>query len=261
MINELITLCRGVLTFDHATYVRHIESRDALKRGLLLLVIVALLTGLFTFLGDLISSFRSREADLAAVQSQIEQQMQINPAMRDPEFQKYLMGSLRESMAIAEEIMRMPLNIPFLPHWLGRILQAFGEWISTPFAWLGAWAWYALWVMLFAKLLGGRATLERMLAATLLFVIPHALYVLGDLIGLLSAIPTIGACFGCVSGLIGLVAWGWGVAIYIKATATVNELSIEKAALATVLPAVIIALLALVIGITFAILIAIAGAG
>jgi hypothetical protein len=125
----------------------------------------------------------------------------------------------------------------------------FGVWLSTPLVWLGAWAWYALWVMLFAKLLGGGATLERMLSATSLFVVPHVLNLLTGLLALMGRIPVAGACFGGLGALIGLVAGLWGVAIYVKATAAANEFGAGKATLATILPALLFLLLAIVVAI------------
>jgi len=163
--------------------------------------------------------------------------------------------------AIARDITQLKSNVSFLPPWLERLLRAFGEWLSQPLAWLGAWAWYALWVTLFAKLLGGRATLERMLAATSLFVVPHLLDFLGGLLTLFSGIQVAGACFGLLNTLIGFVAWAWGVAVYVKATAMANEFGLGKATLATLLPALLAALLAMAPVMVAAIGIAIAASG
>ena len=247
MRSELVAFARGVLTFEDATFAAHLASRDALKRGLLLMVSVALLAGLFPFLSGIASSFRP--VDMAAVErdveKQIEQSMQFNPAWQDPHFQRTFKEYFQMGFAIARDIVEVKPNVSFLPPWLDRLLRAFGEWLSQPLAWLGAWAWYALWVMLFAKLLGGRATLERMLAATSLFVVPHLLDVLGGLLTLLGGVQVAGACFGLLNMLLGLVAWAWGIAVYIKATAAANEFGWGKATLATLLPVLVAALLAM----------------
>lgn len=251
MMSELIALARGVLTFDTATYEAHVQARDVLKRGLLLMIVVSLLAGLVPFLGGLAGSFR--RTDIAALErevlQQIEQGTQFNPAWQDPEFQRYFQGSFREGFAIAADIQSMPYNVRFLPRWLERLLNALGSWLSTPLAWLGAWAWYALWVMLFAKLLGGRASLAKFLGATALFVVPHVLGVLTALLDLLGRVPVAGSCFGVLSGLIGFAAAVWGIAIYVKATAVANEFSLGKATLATVLPIVVMLLVAMVLAI------------
>jgi hypothetical protein len=247
MKSELISLSRGVLTFNDAAFAAHLASRDALKRGLLLMVVVALLAGLFPFLSAAAASFR--RVDMNALESQVERQieqsLQFNPAWQDPVFQRTFRQYFQIGFAIARDITQLKPNVSFLPSWLDRLLHAFGEWLSLPFAWLGAWAWYALWVALFAKLLGGRATLERMLAATSLFVVPHVLDLVGGLLNLFNNIAVAGACFGLLNTVIGLVAWAWGIAIYVKATATANGFSLGKASLATILPALLVALLAM----------------
>jgi hypothetical protein len=261
MMSQLLTFVRGVLTLDDATFAAHVASRDALKRGLLLMVVVALLVELFPFLSGIASSFR--RVDVAAMQGdierQIEQRMQFNPAWQDPEFQRVFKEYFDAFFAIGKDIAALKPNVGFLPGWLDRLLHAFGTWLSTPLAWLGAWAGYALWVTLFAKLLGGRATLERMLAATTLTVVPHLLDVLVGLIGLLSGIPFVGACLSVGGWLIGLAAWVWGIAVYVRATATANEFGLDKATLATILPALLVLLLMFVLMIVFIILLVVAG--
>jgi hypothetical protein len=261
MTSQLVTFVRGVLTFDDATYSAHVAARDALKRGLLLLVVVALLVGLFPFLCGVAGSFR--RVDVAAIQrqieTQIEQQMQLNPAWQTPEFRQVFNEYFPAIFGMVTDIEALKPNVSFLPAWLDRLLHALGAWLSTPFAWLGAWAGYALWVMLFAKLLGGGATLEKMLAATTLTVVPHLLDVLVSLIGLLNSIPVVGVCFGIGGWLIGLAAWVWGIAVYVKATATANEFGLERATLATVLPALLVVLFIFVLMIAFVISLVVSG--
>jgi hypothetical protein len=265
MIGELVALARGVLKFDSATYAAHVASRDALKRGLVLLAIVALLAGLFPFLGSLVGSFQSPQAEIARAQAEFErqfnQQLQSNPSLRDPQFQQMFQGIMREAFGIARDIVQLKSNISFLPGWLDRVLQALGQWLSQPLIWLGAWAWYALWVTLFAKLLGGRAMLERMLAATSLFVVPHVLDLIGGLLTLLSGIQVAGACFGLLNTLVGFVAWAWGIAVYVKATAAANEFSLGKATLATILPVLLVVLLAMLLASVAVIGIVVSAAG
>ena len=263
MMRELVAFARGVLTLNDATFAAHLASRDALKRGLLLMVSVALLVGLIPFLSGMASSFRS--VDMAAVEReaerQIESSLQFNPAWQNPEFQSTFRQYFQMGFAIARDVMAIKPNVSFLPPWLERLMRAFGEWLSQPLAWLGAWAGYALWVMLFAKLLGGRATLERMLAATSLFVVPHLLDVLGSLLTLLSGIQVAGACFGLLNTLIGVVAWAWGIVVYVKATAVANEFSWGKATLVTLLPALLVALLAVLLAIVAVIGIVLSASG
>jgi len=106
---------------------------------------------------------------------------------------------------------------------VGVSLRSLGAFLSLPFGRLAGWIGYAMWVLLVAKLLGGRATVAQMLGATALYVAPHAL-------DILSSVP----CLGLV---IGMVTTVWGIAIYVKAVAVANEFSISRAIAATVVPA------------------------
>ncbi len=65
-----------------------------------------------------------------------------------------------------------------------RLSSAIGHWLSRPFAssplplaaaTLSTWLGYGMWVMLAAKLLGGRGTLHGFFGATAFFAVPHVL--------------------------------------------------------------------------------------
>ncbi len=90
---------------------------------------------------------------------------------------------------------------------------------------MAGWIGYAIWVLLAAKLLGGKATVSQMLGTTAFYAVPHVL-------GILGFIP-------CVGGLLGVVATVWGIAIYIKAVAVANDFGIGRATVATVLPVLV----------------------
>ena len=111
-----------------------------------------------------------------------------------------------------------------MPKPVGWLLQDIGAFLSLPFARLAGWFGYAVWVILVAKLLGGRATIAQALGATALYAVPHVL----DLLGL---VP-------CLGGILGLAATVWGIAIYVKALSVANEFTIGRAVAATVVPAV-----------------------
>ena len=245
MIRELITLTQGVLKFDSATFIAHIESKDALKRGLQLIIVVALLAGFFPFVGNVINSFT--QPNMAAVEQQMQQQMemqkQFNPGLRDPQALRIYNETMQGVIEMVTAIAAIPPNLSFLPGWLGRLLASLGAWLSSPVAWIAGWLGYALWVMLFAKLLGGRATLSKMLGATTLFAAPHVFNVFTGLLALLGRIPVAGPCLSGLGVLIGLGLWVWGTVVYVKATATANEFGLGKATLATILPAVLVGLL------------------
>jgi len=88
---------------------------------------------------------------------------------------------------------------------------------------------YGLLVLVFAKLMGGRATIQQMLGTTSLVAVPH-------LLDLFAFIP-------CLGSLLGLVAFLWGLVIYVKGTAVANEFGLGKAVLAVLLPVIIVFLL------------------
>ena len=106
---------------------------------------------------------------------------------------------------------------------------------------------YAFWVLLVAKLLGGRATLSQMLGCTALYVAPQILTIL-------QVIP-------CLGAILGFVAFVWGLVIYVKATAVANELSSGRALLAAILPAAVLIGLILLFVIPLVLLIVIAAVG
>jgi len=262
LLGELAALARGVLRLEATTIAAHVASPEALKRGLLLLVIVSLLAGFFPLASRLAGSFGRVDMDQIErdVLNQIQQQLQMNPAWQDPELRAIFEENFKLGFAIARQVVSLRPNVSFLPGWLENVLRALGEWLSTPLAWLGAWAGYALWVMLFAKLLGGRATLERLLAATTLFVVPQVLNVLTELLNLLGRIPVAGACFGGLGLLVSLAATVWSAVVYVKATAAANEFSLAKAALATLLPALVLVFLVSAIGLALIALVVVGSA-
>jgi hypothetical protein len=111
------------------------------------------------------------------------------------------------------------------------LLSNLGAFLSLPFSRLAGWIGYGIWVLLAAKLLGGRATVSQMLGATALYAVPHVLNILGP-------VP-------CLGGMLGLVATVWGIAIYVKALAVANDFGVGRATAATVLPALLFTALAL----------------
>jgi hypothetical protein len=145
---------------------------------------------------------------------------------------------------LGEQMNRLPTA---LPRPLAHAARSLGTWLSGPFsgprplplsaAVLATWLGYGLWVMLFSKLLGGQADLGSFFGATATFAIPHVL-------GAFALVPVAGPWLG-------VIAFVWGILIYVKATAVSHGFSTERGLLATVLPflllvAVLLVLLAVV---------------
>jgi hypothetical protein len=120
-----------------------------------------------------------------------------------------------------------------LPRGLARWFESLGGWLSSALGQLGAFLAYAVWVLLFAKLLGGAGGVDRFLGLTALFALPH-------LLSIFSFIP-------CVGPLLALIGWLWGVAVYVKAVQVSQRFDAGKAILATVLPALIVAVIVMVV--------------
>ncbi len=262
MIRELWTLIQGALKFDTATYAAHLESKDALRRGVALIAVAALLAGLFPFISSLVASFQSPNfADIEArMRQQIEAQSQFNPSLRNPAFRKVFEDNFQAALEMVKDIAALKPNLSFLPGWLNRLLLALSAWASRPVAALAGWMGYALWVMLVSKLLGGRATLTRLLGAATLSAAPHTLDLFTGLLRALGQIPVAGPCLSGLGSLISLGFWAWGLAIYVKATAQANEFGLGKATVAVLLPGLLALMLAL-LGFVLMIMLIALGAG
>lgn len=218
---------------------------DAFLRGFLVIVAVALVAGAPAFVLDLVGGLRATEAaDLVAARSEILAALENAmpaleglglPASAQDEVRAQITQGLDLGLRIGAETAALPT---VLPQPLGTIFRAVGGWLSRPFAdssfplaaaVLGAWLGYGVWVMLFAKLLGGSGTLHGFFGATALFALPH-------LLGVFARVPVLGA-------ILGILAFLWGVAIYVKATAVSHGLSLAWALLAAAAPLLILFLL------------------
>lgn len=238
------------------------ERRDAFLHGLLIVLVIGLVVGLPGLIGDVVAGLRpvDVEAELDKAMSGMDQFVeQMKPYLGNMPggAMDEIIGQIKENMRFGFDIVRKVEGLStFLPKPIDRTFQAIGKWASKPFAGsglplgaatLGTWLGYGIWVMLFAKLLGGRGTLTGFFGATALYAVPHTL-------SFFAFIPVLG-------GILSFAAYLWGLAIYVKGTAVGHHLSIERALLAALLPA-LIALLVAIIGATgLATLIAISMSG
>ena len=234
-MNELLQLAWDALLFRHEAYVRHVARADALKRGLALLVLVTLVGGVVSLVVDIVGGLRpvDFEAELEAVEEGFQDFVESMEPFLDlpPDLQKGFAQGLRAARPGFEIGARIAeLETP-LPRPVGTVLSNLGALLSLPFSRLAGWIGYGIWVLLVAKLLGGRATVSQMLGATALYAVPHVLEILGP-------VP-------CLGGMLGLVATVWGIAIYVEALAVANEFTVGRALAATVLPALVIVVLSL----------------
>ncbi len=257
-----------VRTLLHAALFReHVFSdlsrrRDAFLQGVVIVLVVGLVVGLPGLIRDIVVGLRpaTTEVEMAEVRTELNrllEQMQPFFGNMPAEEMNALMAQIEENMqfglAIAGKVEAMPT---MLPKPLDRSFQAIGTWTSKPFAGsslplgaaaLGTWLGYGTWVMLFAKLLGGRGSLVGFFGATAFYAVPHLLNVLG-------LVPVLG-------GVLSVIAYFWGLALYVKGTAVSHQLSVERALLAVLLPALIALVILIILATGVATLIAIAISG
>ncbi len=223
---------------------------DAFLQGFIVIVVVALLAGLPAAVIDLARGAGEAQPlrETAEQESQVRQSIDrmlegFNrlglPVEGQAEIRLWAELGAAVGAQVGVEVMALPTP---LPRPMGSILQALGGWVSRPLsdggglplaaAALGTWLGYGVWVMLFAKLLGGQGTLHGFFGATALFAVPHIL-------DIFARVPYLGPALGAV-------AFIWGVAIYVKATAVSHQISVAQALLAVAAPVLgIMALLAL----------------
>jgi hypothetical protein len=234
---------RDVFLLKTPVFVHFRDSKNGFRTAIFLLIVTTLIATSGTFLWGVV---RNPAAEMESVLDGIRQSLQMSGQFGQevpPALYDFIMAQIESGFDIARNIMALPTT---LPQPIPRILEVLGAWLSTPFARLGAWLGYSLWVLLFARLfLRGAGGLRGFLATTALFSVPNML-------AILSPIP-------CVGPLLALVGTLWGWAVYTKGTAVSQGWVIERvgadgmvvsedvewsrAILAVILPAVVLILL------------------
>jgi hypothetical protein len=218
---------------------------DAFMRGLLVIIVAALIAGLPALVSGIAAGFRPAAVEPAELRPEVTGAFDMmRPWLRSSglpdvvidQIVETAQGNTQMAGQIAAEIQQLPTA---LPRPVAEAFKSIGAWLSRPFAAspfplavasLATWLGYGIFVMLVAKLLGGRGTLHGFFGATGFFAAPHVLT-------LLSPVPVLGT----IAGISALV---WGVVIYCVATAASHRLSAGRAVAAVFAP--MIALLALV---------------
>ena len=231
-----IRLFRGALLLDTASFVRFRNRGDVFMHGVLIVTVVALLAALPTFIGDAVGALAAQPGAVnprSPFEDMERGLEQAAPALSGVPVQatEEIVGQMRQIAEAAQEIASRSAALPTaLPRPLGGVLRALGDWLSHPFegsllplfaATLGTWLGYGIWVMLAARLLGGRSDMAGFFGTTSLYSLPHVL-------NIFAFVPVLGP-------LLAFVAFIWGLVIYVKATATTHELSLGRAILAVAL--------------------------
>jgi hypothetical protein len=241
------TLWDAVL-FKTEAYERVRDRRDAVMQGFFVIVIVALLVALPSFVTQIAQGLRPAEAEIADARAGFRTVMDnIAPYLSQmglPSAAGELIMQQAEANfdSVAQMIAEIEALPTALPRPIGKTLTAFGAWVSHPFgsasfplsaAVLATWLGYGVWVMLAAKLMGGRGTLTGFFGTTALFAVPH-------LLDFFRWVPYVGS-------LLGFVAFIWGLAIYVKATAVSHKFRTALGFLALVLPVIAVGFLSILL--------------
>jgi hypothetical protein len=242
----LLGAMRGAILLDIPSLVRFRDGQDVFRRGLTVLVLVALLVGGVAFVVDFIGSLvTSPEAELAQLNQSFERSLQFMPPEAAQAFQEQFLANFQAGAEIGRAVDALPTRLPKV---VGSFFRAFSVWAGRPLAMLGGFLAYGIGVMLAAKLLGGTGRLQEFLGTAALSAIPYLLLIL-------EKVP-------CLGSVLGLVAWLWSTVIWIAATAVAHgwatpvaaaegapagyRVQWGRATLAVVLPVLALAVLALV---------------
>ncbi len=228
MMQQLRSALAGTLAalkLEPAPYQRFAGGTMPLRRAILLVLVVGLLVGGVQALAHLSTLTQPPVFDEQAFLQQLEQGLATNQLFGPqpgPEAEAML-DAIRSSVeAFAPQINKiLAVPAPF-PSWVGRLFAWLGIWLSTPFSLLARWLGLSLWIMLFARMIGGRGTLLSYLGASSLSVLPQALRAFEFL-------PVLGSLLVLLAGL-------WGLAMQVRAVQVTHHLSQSRAIAAVLLP-------------------------
>ncbi|MFQ5854213.1 MAG: YIP1 family protein [Anaerolineae bacterium] len=247
-MNQLVQTTRSALLLEDNAFVSLRDAEDGFRRGLMTIVIISLIVGLIVSLVSFVSAVTTTPAqEMAEFQQGMEQvvgQMRAFGAFGgDEEFWRIFMENFEAGIAIGERVADVVAETTPAPKPVVDFFTALGRWVSHPFEWLSMWMLYGVLTLVFAKLLGGTATIREMLATTSLVAVPH-------LLNALRFIPFLGF-------LAGAVAFFWGLAIYVKGTAIANRFDLGRALLAVAAPIIVLFVMIMILVFLMIILIAV----
>jgi hypothetical protein len=203
---EILNAVRGALTLNIPSLVRFRDRADVFRTGILILALVALVTGVVSFAVDFVGGLlASPETEFDRIQQEMEQRFQAMPPGASEQFQREFLRNFESGVDIGRRVAALPTR---LPRPAAQFFQALAGWAGRPLGMLGGFMAYAIWVMLAAKLLGGTGRLQEFLGTAALSGLPYLLLIL-------EKVP-------CLGSLLGFVAWIWSTLIWIAATAVVH---------------------------------------
>lgn len=240
-MSDILNFARSVFLLQEETFVNLRDSRNVMRTGILILLLCFLIAGALQFVVDLTNNLRPFSADEAAdIQAQIMEAMQpwLQFMPEGDEFSQVFMDQFLQNMqagfGIGAEIDALPTPLGrglatifpdsgvAIGRAISRFLSTLGAWLSKPFAHLGAFLAYGIWVLLFARIMGGAGGIDRFFGVTALYAVPHVL-------GFLGPLPVVGWLFA----LLGFV---WGIVVYVRGVQVTQRLDVGRSILATFLP-------------------------
>lgn len=244
----MMELFNGALTLNQTLMRGLRESPDAVRRGFLLVLFVGMLVGAANGISAMIQSATPAQA-VATLRSEVDRQIdQLVLTSNDAAIQDVtrLINENKEPFfQLLEELLSLPT---ILPRPVGQAFQLLAAVVSTPLSYLAGMLLAVVVAHIAARQLGGQGHVQHMVALGSLSVAPHAL-------DALAFIPGVGS-------LLGVVAWFWGLAVLVVATAVAHRLDSLRAFFAVLLYPLLLTLLAvLLFCILLAVLVAAAGGG
>lgn len=221
----------GALRFDQTVLLHACSAPDAIRRGMLVVLLVGLVVGgvngVRTFFDQL------DPAQLAARQAEQLEQVVTNQALAaTTDEQRDAARLLQTNLEPTIEIIRAVNALPaILPRPLAAFLRGLGVLASQPLIYLGTTLLWIIFTHIAASRLGGTGTFLQMLGPGLLSVAPQTL-------DALAFIPLLGPALE-------LAATVWSIAILIGAAGVAHRLEPSRAIMAVLLFPLIGAVVAL----------------
>lgn len=228
------------ITLKPEPYQR-LAAQQSLRSALLIVLVVGLIIGAVQALIGVPGLFRSPqdevERGITSFEQGLDQAMSLSGQM-PPESQE-VFDLIKSGIETWRPYILRLVAVPApLPSFFGAFFNWIGAWLSSPFSLMASWLMISIWIMLFARLLGGRASLVSYLAASSLSVIPH-------LLNIFSFVP-------CLGGLLALTAGIWGLVIQYKAVQVSHGLSQGRSILAVLLPYILLIVILSLLAVLFA---------
>jgi len=223
-MQSILHLGIGALFLDSEAYEEMRSLSSPFIKGLILIVVVGIVIGLVGTVGQTLewASKPHMNQIQEIVSRHIVQMEWYKLASQDPEFVR----TFKQLYDMGWRIFPAMFGAP-------NPAQAALSIILNPITWTVTWVVYALLAYLFARMLGGEGSLGQTFGCTALAVAPR-------LLNLITILPSIE---------IGGIVTTWALICNYLGVKTAHRLSWGRAFWATILPLVLLGLLALILGI------------